>query len=206
MSPYQESLVASRHLIILSIGKKRLRNGATLNKSRPANALRCAGALCDTVKYILRTIPYTLFILFCAIPYSYADSIANSDVNSDKACVFGCYASWEIYISQEIEFNRFGYNPKGGDIIAWKSKTIDRSQNAMFNGIWYYSEIMPTLDVTILMNGVEQKLKTPSCYKAVCTIDLVNSVNISIGDTFRVEVISVVDDGFINSMQPSVVQ
>lgn len=159
----------------------------------------------DAVKYILRTISYTLFLLFCAFPYSYADLIANRDANPDKACVFGFDASWEIYTSHDIERNRFGYHPKGGDIIVWKIKAVDRLQNTMFKGIWYYSEIMPILDVIILINGVQQKLKTPSCYKAVCAIDLVKSVNMSLGDTFRVEVISVVEDGFINSMHPSVV-
>ena len=100
--------------------------------------------------------------------------------------------------------NRFGYHPKGGDIIAWKIKIIDRLKSTRLNGIGYYSEIMPILDVAILINGVEQSLLTPSCYKAICTIELANPVNLSIGDTIQVEVKSVVEDGFINSIQPAV--
>ena len=145
------------------------------------------------------------FALFCAFPNSYADVTANPYVNTYRDCVFGCDASWEIYTSQNIDMNRFGYHPKGGDIIAWKIKTIDRLKSTMFNGIWYYSEIMPTLDVTILFNGVEKRLTTPSCYKAICIIELANPVHISVGDTIQIEVKSIVEDGFINSIQPSVV-
>jgi hypothetical protein len=144
-------------------------------------------------------------LLFCAIPHSYADLLGYSYVTSNKDCVFGCDASWEVYTSQNIELNRLGYHPKGGDSIAWKFKTIDRIQHTIFDGIWYHSEIMPTIDVTIKINGVEQRVKTPSCYKAICTIDLVDPINISIGDTIQVKVKSVVEDGFIISIKPSVV-
>ena len=144
-------------------------------------------------------------MLLCAYPNSYADLIANRHVNPDRDCVFGCNPSWQIYTNRKIERNRFGYHPKCGDIIAWEIQAIDRLKNNIFKGLWYYSEIMPTLDVTILMNGVEQKLTAPSCYKAVCRIDLVRSLHMSTGDTIQVEVKSVVEDGFINSIQPSLV-
>ena len=157
------------------------------------------------IKSILRIFIYTFFALCCAFPNSSADVTANRYVDSDKDCVFGCDASWETYTCQKIEMNRFGYHPKGGDIIAWKIKTIDRLKSTRLNGIGYYSEIMPILDVTILINGVEQSLLTPSCYKAICTIELAYPVNLSIGDTIQVEVKSVVEDGFINSIQTSVV-
>ena len=84
-------------------------------------------------------------------------------------------------------------------------KTFDSLAYTRFNGIWYYSEIMPTFDVAIRINGVKQRLANPSCYKAIGTIDLVDPVHLSSGDGIQLEVESVADDGFIHSIQPSVV-
>jgi hypothetical protein len=143
-------------------------------------------------------------ILFCTFQYSYANQILSNKVSKNEDCTFDCGTFWDTYTNHDIEVNRHGYHPKVGDIIAWRIKSIEGGRNSTFDGIIYYSKIMSTIDIRILINNVEQKIKTPSWYKWRCDIDLLYPVNISSGDLISVEVIAIVEDGFILSMQPSV--